>query len=194
VRVLRFGPGPLGSNVYALEDGGEVLVVDAGGGIVELAEWVRRGGLEVVGVVLTHGHFDHAAEAGLAEKLLGARPRLHPDDVLILRGSWRWAGLPGDPPEVSADLAEGVEVRVGSLSVEVMHLPGHTPGSVAFYCPGIAFTGDVLFRGAVGRTDLPLSDPEAMEASLRRLAELPPDTVVYPGHGPPTTIGRELLG
>jgi glyoxylase-like metal-dependent hydrolase (beta-lactamase superfamily II) len=102
-------------------------------------------------------------------------------------------GLPWDQPEATPQLlAEGEVVTCGSRKFNVMHVPGHAPGHVAFVGEGIALSGDLLFAGSIGRTDLPLSDPYAMDISLERFAALPVDTIVYPGHGPGTTIGREL--
>jgi glyoxylase-like metal-dependent hydrolase (beta-lactamase superfamily II) len=95
------------------------------------------------------------------------------------------------PPPPDVDLADGDAVTVGGLRFDVMHVPGHAPGHVAFVGHGVVFGGDCLFAGSIGRTDLPLSDPRALEQSLQRFAALPPDTVVYPGHGPATTIGEE---
>ena len=96
------------------------------------------------------------------------------------------------PPAPDRDLAEGDALTCGALRFEVMHLPGHAPGHVAFYGNGMLFSGDVLFAGSIGRTDLPLSNPAHMVRSLQRLASLPPETRVHSGHGPVTTIGEEL--
>jgi glyoxylase-like metal-dependent hydrolase (beta-lactamase superfamily II) len=96
------------------------------------------------------------------------------------------------PPPADRPLAEGDTLRVGSLSFDVLHLPGHAPGHVAFHGYGLLFGGDVLFAGSIGRTDLPGANPAHLEQSLARLAELQPDTIVYPGHGTATTIGQEL--
>ena len=97
-------------------------------------------------------------------------------------------------PEPAIDLAEGQTVQVGGLRFDVLHLPGHAPGHVAFLGEGSLFSGDLLFAGSIGRTDLPLSDPRAMRQSLERIAALDPATRVYPGHGPATTVARELAG
>ncbi|MDB4899064.1 MAG: beta-lactamase domain protein [Gemmatimonadetes bacterium] len=101
-------------------------------------------------------------------------------------------GIPFEQPDgPHAELADGQLLSCGNLRFAVMHVPGHAPGLVSFNGEGVAIAGDLLFAGSIGRTDLPLSDPFAMESSLERIATLPGDTVVYPGHGPSTTIAVE---
>jgi glyoxylase-like metal-dependent hydrolase (beta-lactamase superfamily II) len=103
-------------------------------------------------------------------------------------------GVAYEQPEgPHAELADGQVLSVGELRFTVMQVPGHAPGLVSFNGHGVALAGDLLFAGSIGRTDLPLSDPFAMDASLERIATLAEETVVYPGHGPPTTIGKEKL-
>ena len=102
-------------------------------------------------------------------------------------------GVPWDQPTaVPVPFADGDVMLCGSVEFTVQHVPGHAPGHVSFNGPGVAFAGDLLFAGSIGRTDLPLSDPHAMDASLEQFAMHAPETHVYPGHGPATTIGREL--
>jgi glyoxylase-like metal-dependent hydrolase (beta-lactamase superfamily II) len=121
---------------------------------------------------------------------------LHPlDRPLYDRGAQQAAayGIPFEsPPPPDHEFADGDEIAVGAHRFTVLHLPGHAPGHVAFLGNGMLFSGDVLFAGSVGRTDLPLSNPAHLERSLARLASLPPETLVHAGHGPNTTVGEEL--
>lgn len=129
----------------------------------------------------THGHFDHVG-GDWALKEEGARVAIHKADLAILDHFY-----PGHPP-VDRYLEEGDEVVPGLV---VLHVPGHSPGSVVFVGDGILFSGDLLFSGSIGRTDLPGGSDRAMEESLRRILELLGGYTVYPGHGPRTTLARE---
>ncbi|WP_162834785.1 MBL fold metallo-hydrolase [Amycolatopsis circi] len=183
--VAGFAAGPLRSNCYLLAPaaGGPCLVVDPGEGAAEpLAEALAEHDLTPVALLATHGHPDHV---GAAAELSGAHEvplRLHP-------GEAEWYDGPFDP-------LTGNDVEAAGLAIRVLPLPGHTPGSVAFAVETgeggrLVFTGDTLFAGSVGRTGGSGSD---LENSLRTLLTLADDTVVLPGHGPATTIGRERAG
>jgi glyoxylase-like metal-dependent hydrolase (beta-lactamase superfamily II) len=197
--VETFACGPLANNLYLLIDAaaGRALAVDApieSASVVQRV--VRQRRLALDWVVLTHGHFDHMAEAGMLAQSLRCRLACHALEVARVE----------DPPPpvffpqmqvsgaaVDLRLEDGSAFAFGDLSIEVLHTPGHTPGSVCLYLPAQAmlFAGDTLFAGSFGRTDLPGGDETALIASLRRLAALPPDTRVLPGHGDATTIGAE---
>jgi hydroxyacylglutathione hydrolase len=122
---------------------------------------------------------------------------LHPLDEPLYRVGGRQAqlyGIPYDePPAPDRQFAEGDKLTLGSIELSVMHCPGHAPGHVVIHGHGHALVGDCLFAGSIGRTDLPFSNPAELEASLARLVQLPPETVVYPGHGETTTIGEERV-
>ncbi|MBI3911169.1 MAG: MBL fold metallo-hydrolase [Armatimonadetes bacterium] len=198
MEIQQFTGGPVDTHGYLVFDlaSGEALVVDAPLDTAApiLAEACRRD-LRLLGLVLTHGHFDHLldipayAAAGVPVMAhAGDRPLLaFPQPALF--------GLPLAMPHVPIDreLAEGDELLLGSLSWQVLHTPGHSPGGISLYAPreGVLFPGDVLFAGGMGRTDLPGADALQLYRSLARLADLPPETIVYPGHGPRTTIGAE---
>jgi glyoxylase-like metal-dependent hydrolase (beta-lactamase superfamily II) len=171
------------------------VIVDPGADPDHLVAMIRASGATLEAIWLTHAHVDHIGG------IVGVRSEwpvpvfMHPLDLpLLTRGAAQAAyyGIPFEqpgPPDV--DLADGQTVLCGSLAFEVRHVPGHAPGHVIFLNDNTMLGGDLLFAGSIGRTDLPLSNPAHMEESLARVAELPEDTVVYPGHGPATTIGRE---
>ena len=145
-------------------------------------------------MLLTHGHFDHFLAAAEVQRETGAPVWVGEDDLLLLRDlGWMAQFLPQGlalPSDVRA-LAEGDRVTVGDEELSVIHTPGHSQGSCCFLAPGILFSGDLIFQGAVGRTDLPGGDPVELDRSLARVADLPGDTVMYPGHGPVTKVAVE---
>jgi hydroxyacylglutathione hydrolase len=160
-----------------------------------LAEAARRA-RRITAIWLTHAHLDHIAGVSAVHRVTGAAIHLHPADRALYEGlpeQGRWFGLeldPAPPPDVM--LHHGQRLAVGDRTFEVRHLPGHSPGHVCFVGSGVVLGGDVLFEGSIGRTDLPGGDLEALLTGIRReLLVLPDDTIVYPGHGPATTIGRE---
>jgi len=192
--------GPVAANAYLVTDAatGTTVVIDPGDEAPRLLAALAEAGQAPAEIWLTHAHFDHiGAVAGLRE----AYPvpvRLHPADAPLYDGAEQqaaWFGMSVRPPGVvPIDLADGERLTLGDHVFEVLHTPGHAPGHVAFYAAdaGVLFSGDALFRGSVGRTDLPLCDPAALERSLReRLLVLPDETRVLSGHGPETTIGLE---
>ena len=162
----------------------------------QLLEEVATLNLSVKMILLTHSHWDHIGEVSFLKKKLKVPIYLHEEDAenLKLPGS---DGLPlfqevkGATPDHL--LQDGEEINIGELKVEVIHTPGHTPGGVCFYFPteGVLVAGDTLFKGTIGNLSFPTSDPDRMWASLKRLAKLPPETRVIPGHGEETQIGRE---
>ncbi len=192
--------GPFMTNVYVLGclETKEAAIIDAGGNGPGLIELATSRGLSITQILQTHAHVDHVAALPFCKEATGAPILLHPDDRMLYDAAEQQGMMFGYPvaklPEVDTWLAEGDEIQVGNLSAKVIHLPGHSPGSVAFWFESIdtAFSGDVLFAGSMGRVDLPGSDPEAMRISLRRMRdELPETTRILSGHGPETTIGIE---
>ena len=178
-------------------EAGEAVIVDPGEGSAEILAAVRARGLRVTGIWLTHAHIDHIWGVDDVRAATGAEVWLHPLDRRwydILPEQGRMFGLGGlprlAPPE--HDLAHGQTVSVGRFDFAVRHVPGHAPGHVAFLGHGLAVSGDVLFAGSIGRTDLAGGDLSQLLASIRdELLVLPDDTRVLPGHGPETTIGAE---
>jgi hydroxyacylglutathione hydrolase len=195
MKVYGFAVGPLQENTYLLvgEDG-RGAIVDPGDEPERILAKVHRVGLKPEAILLTHAHFDHVGAVAPLVEALGLPVYLHPADLPLYQsaalGAARWGLYIPQPPEPTLPLAEGQTLDLG-LGLEVLFLPGHAPGHVGFYRPGHLISGDVLFRGGIGRYDLPGSDPKKLFASLQKLTELPPDTVVYPGHGPKTTIAEE---
>lgn len=197
VRIEVGAFGPWETNAYLVWDGRSVdaLVIDPGMGAAQpLMERVAANGLTLHVIANSHGHIDHIYDNGPLIRASGAPLAIHPDDAYRLDGRNTY-GFEVEPSSPSRDLREGEQLRIGDLVLDVLHLPGHTEGSVCLYEErmGLLLSGDVLFAGSYGRTDLPGGSDAAMVASLRRLAtELPAGVRVLPGHGPETTIEREL--
>ena len=197
--VLCLTNGAFAENCYVVADRavGEAVLVDPG----EEAElFLARLGserLRLTAVWLTHAHLDHVLGVGTITARTGVPVWLHPADRLLYDHVPDQAralmGVELDPlPPPDHDIVPGRSLAVGGHSFEVRHVPGHSPGSVALVGGGAALVGDVLFAGSVGRTDLPGGNSGLLLASIRtQLLSLPDETVVYPGHGPETTIGRE---
>lgn len=201
MKVGTFTVGAFQENCYLLIDetagpAGSAVLVDPGAEGERLVAAVRASGATLEAIWLTHAHVDHVGGIAAVRRVWDVPIFLHPlDRAWYDRAAAQAAfyGLPFDePPAPDVELVDGAVVRVGGLEFQVMHAPGHAPGLVVFHRPGVAFAGDLLFAGSIGRTDLPLCSPRDMAASLERIAALPEDTVVYPGHGPATSIGEEL--
>lgn len=190
--------GEFQENCYLVVDDatGRAAIVDPGGEPGRIIEAVESSGAGVEAIWITHAHLDHIGAIARLKRRWDVPVYLHPADRPLYRLADRQAQLYGlsfeEPPTPDRDLAEGDSLSLGELTFEVMHAPGHSPGHVVLHGGGVAFVGDCLFAGSVGRTDLPASDGHALEKTLERIAALPPGTVVYPGHGPSTTIGEEL--
>jgi hydroxyacylglutathione hydrolase len=210
VLIAGFPAGSFAANCYLLASGpgAECLIIDPGQdaeqGIDEIIERYR---LRPVAVLATHGHIDHIWSVAPVCGAKGIPAYIHPDDRALLSdpgrglalaaGQQLFGGLTFTEPADVLALADGMKIELAGLELVVDHAPGHTPGSVTFRLPGVTepgtlFSGDVLFAGSIGRTDLPGGDYETMLASLARVClPLPDETVVLAGHGPQTTIGAE---
>lgn len=199
MKILSRTVGPFQANCYLVVDEttGSAVLIDPGDDGAELVTMVRESGAKLEEIWLTHGHIDHIGGVAEVQRHFPVPVRLHPldrpfYDTLSAKMAEMY-GLPFDQPDApQLELAEGDPLSCGNLHFAVMHVPGHAPGLVSFNGEGVALCGDLLFAGSIGRTDLPLSDPRAMNESLARIAALPEETVVHPGHGGPTTIGEEL--
>ncbi|MEX1133575.1 MAG: MBL fold metallo-hydrolase [Acidimicrobiia bacterium] len=189
--------------IVANEPGGLAVVVDAPPEPEKIGAVVAEQGLAVVGILPTHGHVDHSGGSGALAASTGAAVYVHPDDdFLTMHPSQQLAAMFGMTPPGSYELPERFErlvdsqvLDLGGLSFEVRHTPGHTPGHCCFLLANqeTLFSGDQLFAGSIGRTDLPGgSMPDLMHSMAEKVTVLPGDTRVLPGHGPETTIRREI--
>jgi hydroxyacylglutathione hydrolase len=190
--------GPLQTNCYVVRtDGGatEAAVVDPGGDAAELRLQLAQRGARCVAILITHGHFDHLG--GVADLAEGTgAPVYMPEgerDRLERYPEFAPAGVPGRAYTPDHLLHGGETIEVAGITFECVAVPGHSSAHVAFYTDGCLLSGDLLFAGSVGRVDLPGADWDTLLGSVRTLAErYPPETVIYPGHGPATTLGVEL--
>lgn len=205
MKVAIFQFSLFGINTYIVSDpsSGECIVVDPGMISDEerqaIDEYISKNSLKLVGVVNTHLHIDHAAGNSYLEKKYGVGTKASKLDLPFggrMKQQARMFGLPEafDDVEISEFLEDGDKIKIGNGALEVIAVPGHSQGSIALYDreDGFVIAGDALFNGSIGRTDLPGGDFDTLIQSIRqKLLSLPDSTVVYPGHGPATTIGDE---
>jgi glyoxylase-like metal-dependent hydrolase (beta-lactamase superfamily II) len=192
--------GPLQCNCLILgcETSREAIVVDAGDEAERILQDLNRHRLTLKTILQTHAHLDHVGASHRLQETTGASVALHREDLFLHANLSMQAAFLGleapSPARINHYLIDKEEVKVGSLQAQVVHTPGHTPGSLCFHLPGereMLLTGDTLFAGSIGRTDLWGGSYEEILRSLKRLLVYKDETEVYPGHGPPTTIGRE---
>jgi glyoxylase-like metal-dependent hydrolase (beta-lactamase superfamily II) len=199
VRVEHRTVGVFEENSYLLvdEDTSRGVLIDPGDEADRIIAMVQQAGVTLDAIWLTHAHIDHIGAVAEVKRRFDVPVYLHPMDLPYYT---RLSALAADMYGIDFEQPEGPEeslsdrqrLRCGALEFEVMHVPGHAPGLVAFTGHGVSFGGDLLFAGSIGRTDLPLGDAVDMNASLARYTNaLPDETTVYPGHGPATTVGRE---
>jgi hydroxyacylglutathione hydrolase len=194
--VDRFVLGAAQENCYVLRlDRGaaEAAVIDPGDGAAQLRLDLAGMGARCGGILITHCHWDHLM--GVADLAEGTGAPVYVPELerpVLEQPREFFPDIPLRPYEGANGVAGGETVEVAGISFEIVSIPGHSPGHVAYYADGCLFSGDLLFAGGVGRTDLPFSDWETLLASIRMLFDrFPPETVVYPGHGPETTLGAE---
>ena len=197
VRIEAAPFGPWQTNAYLVWDGRSpnAMVLDPGMGAAgPLMERVAANGLRLHLIANSHGHIDHIFDNGPLIRASEAPLAIHPDDAYRLEGTNNY-GFEIERSVATRDLGEGEQLRIGDLVFDILHMPGHSEGSVCLYEErrSLMLSGDVLFAGSYGRTDLPGGDDEQMVVSLTRLArEIPAAVRVLPGHGPETTVEREL--
>ena len=196
--IKRLEVGPIMANCYILgcEDTKEAVVIDPGEDADRILMTLAESSLKVKYIINTHGHFDHVGANKRMKDATGAELAIHPDDAPMLNElshSARMFGLTAEnSPEADIMLSDGQKLTFGNHTLEVIHTPGHSLGGICLYTDGILIVGDTLFAGSIGRTDLPGGDYDTLISSIKtRLLNLDDQTVVYPGHGPQTTIGRE---
>jgi len=196
--ILPVGPLQCNCSVIGDESTREGLVIDPGDNIEDVVSIVRKHNLQIKQIVVTHAHIDHVGGAMKLRAATGAAILLNQNDYALLKmldAQAAWIGVaPPGKVEIDHSVAQADSIKTGSLSADVIHTPGHTEGSICLYFPAEKklIAGDTLFAGSIGRTDLPGGSFEKIIRSLHdKVLELPDDTVVIPGHGPLTTIGRE---
>jgi glyoxylase-like metal-dependent hydrolase (beta-lactamase superfamily II) len=185
-------------NCYIVADprSRDAIIVDPGEESELFLGRLRGEQLQLRAVWLTHGHLDHVLGVGHVVEETGVPVYLHPSDRPLydrVEQQGAWLGVHAEsPPPPDHEIAHGDRLSVGAFEFEVRHVPGHSPGGIALVGYGVVFSGDALFAGSIGRTDLPGGDMETLLSSIReQLLTLPDDTIVYSGHGPATTIGTE---
>ena len=196
--ILRVGPLACNCSVFGDEHSREGLVVDPGDDIDQVLEIIRRHQLEIKAILITHAHVDHIGGAQKLKLATGAPVYMNANDTALqkmLGLQAGWLGIPEpEPVDIDVSIKDGDRVIMGAAEFHVLHTPGHTQGSVSLWIPseGKLVAGDTLFRDSIGRTDLPGGDGRQILRSIHaKLLPLPPETVVIPGHGGNTTIGRE---
>jgi hydroxyacylglutathione hydrolase len=194
-----FTVGPLQENCTLLQDSKQAILIDPGDEAQRLLRGLADKSLALQAIWLTHAHFDHIGAIAELQEALGDIPvYLHPNDRPIFENGHlaaaRWDIPFRQPNTKTLELADQQILEFAGTDVHCLFTPGHAPGHIAFYVPsqGFVIAGDALFRGSIGRTDLPMGNQHQLLESIRsRLLTLPDETVVYPGHGPKTTIGFE---
>jgi len=198
IAVDRYELGPIGTNCYVVgraPDAEEAVVIDPSGESAQLQPELARTGARCVAILITHGHWDHLVGVADLAEATGAPVHMAEDERTLLEDINSFAPFSFELRPYTPDvLLRGDEtLELAGISFQTLRVPGHSPAHLAYYADGCLFSGDVLFAGSVGRTDLPGADWDTLLESVRMLTDrFPPDTTVYSGHGPPTTLGAEL--
>jgi len=197
VQTITVGAFQENSYLVVDESSRRAVIVDPGGEGQRLVGEIERSKATLDAIWITHAHVDHVGAIASVKERWNVPVYLHPNDRRLFEAAGRQAEVYGvpfeEPPAPDREFADGQRLSVGSVEMSVMHAPGHSPGHVVIHGNGIALVGDCLFAGSIGRTDLPMSNPQQLADSLKKIAALAPETVVYPGHGPETTIGEERV-
>lgn len=198
VRIETVVVGMLEGNCYLVkcDPGGQGVIIDPGDEADRIAAEAKAMGLDPEAILLTHGHIDHANAAGALRRRFRSRVICHAADRAMVENGevlslW---GLQREPCRVDQEVQDGDLIPIGDSRIRVIHSPGHTRGSVCYMLDSALFSGDVIFRGSIGRTDLPGgSDRDMAETLKSRIAVLDPAVRIYPGHGPETTVEHEKM-
>ena len=200
IETVPVGPLQVNSYILGCEQSRAGVVIDAGGSVERLLARIEKLGLSISYLIDTHGHFDHVGGNRAFIEATGARFLIHQKDAFLLSMatvSAREFGVEAEnSPQPDDFLTDGMIIQFGVQKLEIIHTPGHSPGGCSIYSAeaGAVFTGDTLFNGSAGRTDLPGGSMEVLMRSIReRLATLPASTRIFPGHGPSSTIAIELF-
>ena len=197
MKIEHIVVGPLQVNCFIAyeEDSLEALVVDPGDEAEKIIRLIEARRLKVSSIVCTHAHFDHIGAVRRLKEKTGAPVIIQREDVEIYMRAGEQAVLWGfqieQPPEPDVYVDDGDEIRAGKLRFKVLHTPGHSPGGISLYGGGVIFTGDTIFAGSVGRTDFYGGSLEELKKSFSKIISLPPETRIFPGHGPSTTVEKE---
>jgi len=190
--------GPLDVNCYLIgcEKTNEGAVVDPGDDASVILKAIKEKNLNIKYILLTHGHVDHLAHLSILKKETCAEFLMHQEDAFLFKGLFAQAlmfGLPNPgKPKPDRFVSDSENITLGKLKIKVLHTPGHSPGSVTYFVDDKLFVGDLIFAGSIGRTDLPKGDYQTLINSVEtKIFTLPDETVIYPGHGPETTVGME---
>ncbi|MDD4636407.1 MAG: MBL fold metallo-hydrolase [Bacteroidales bacterium] len=202
IKQFEFNPFPV--NCYLVfDDTKQAALIDAGMWTEkeeeELARYIEQHDLTLSCLLNTHMHFDHCMDNAFIFQKYGLRTTAHTRDEFFVQNIALQAAqfnikLRRDPQEIGSYINEGDEIHFGNTTLKALHVPGHSPGSIVYYCEkeAVIFSGDVIFKGSVGRADLPGGDFHTLIKGIKeKLLPLPDETVIYPGHGPKTTIGEE---
>jgi glyoxylase-like metal-dependent hydrolase (beta-lactamase superfamily II) len=199
VHINTIVVGRLETNCYILESSGEAVIVDPGDESERILRFIKAINVIPTRIVATHTHFDHVLGVDGVRKATKTPFMIHPDDLPMLQSMQsrvrQFMGFEVQPPpKVDGYLKGGDFLKLGGETIRVLHTPGHSPGSLSLSGNGYVLTGDALFNQSIGRTDLPGGDLKTLMHSIKeQLFKLDDDTIVYPGHGPETTIGDEKL-
>ncbi len=199
MNIITIPNGTLQANCYIVETEHAAVVIDPGYMERQLSSYVAENPNKIKFIMLTHRHFDHLAAANALKRMTGAKIVINELDEgglysdLLSLGNMAGGFYNKADPDAHADIYvdEGDTVTAADMVFKVLYTPGHSEGGICFVIDNILFSGDTLFKGSIGRTDFPSSNMAEMRLSLDRLCTLPDETVVYPGHGEPTTIGQE---
>lgn len=198
MKIKKFEVGPLFVNCYIIYDEitKQAAVIDPGDEPDLILDFIKEENLNLKYILCTHGHFDHIGSVKELKDETGAKVVLHEKDIDIYRNSpqiaMQFFGIEIEPqPEPDILINDGENLNIGNIQIKVIHTAGHSPGSICFYTKDYLFTGDTLFAGSVGRTDLIGGSMTELFNSLKKIAFLPDETIVFPGHGPKTKIGIE---
>jgi glyoxylase-like metal-dependent hydrolase (beta-lactamase superfamily II) len=192
--------GPVAANCFVIgdEESGDGAIIDPGGDAGKILDVVKETGLTIRFILATHGHFDHNAGVTELKRDLDVDFLLHREDLMFVQRSkgsaMNWGIVIEQVPDPDGYIDDGDILKLGTLELEIIHTPGHSPGGISFYIEkeNVLFSGDTLFQGSIGRTDFEGGSMAVLAASIReRLYTLPDSTIVYTGHGPQTTIGDE---
>jgi len=198
--IKEFVLGAIQTNCYVVScpETREAVIVDPGDYSPSLQHYIEEEQLLVKYIINTHSHFDHVGGNKKVKQFTGARLLIHQAEADVLPQTGTLASMFGlqvdDSPPADAFMAEGDEIRIGRITLHVLETPGHSPGGVTLHTDDVAFVGDTIFAGSIGRTDLPGGSHSTLIKSIKeRILPLGDDTVLYSGHGPETTVAREKL-